>query len=270
MEPAVGVTRVHPTALVAPGAVLAEDVEIGPYAIVGEGVKIGRGTRVGPHALIDGWTEIGPDCRIHAFAVLGTVPQDLKFRGERSRVVIGARTTIREFATVNRATDEGAATTIGDDCLIMSGAHVAHNCVIGNSVIIANATLLAGHVIVHDQVSISGLCPVHQFVHIGRLAYIGGGSRVPQDIPPFVLGAESPMRIAGLNVVGMERRGVPEKSRTALKRVYRLFYRSNLTTVEAMAAIRNEVEPLPEVLEFLQFVEEAENRPAPFRRGIQR
>lgn len=270
MEPAVGATRVHPTALVARGAELADDVEIGPYAIVGEHVRIGAGTRVGPHALIDGWTEIGPGCRIHAFAAVGTEPQDLKFRGERSRLVVGARTTIREFVTLNRATDEDAATVIGESCLLMAYVHVAHNCVVGSQVILANAATLAGHVTVQDQANISALTPIHQFVQIGRLAYVGGGSRVPQDIPPFVLAAGNPLQPAGLNVVGMERRGVAPASQAALKKAYRLFYRSGLTTAEALAAIRNEVEPLPEVLDFTRFIEEAESRPAPYKRGIQR
>jgi UDP-N-acetylglucosamine acyltransferase len=261
---------VHPSAIVARGAQIADDVEIGPYAIVGENVRIGAGTRVGSHAYLDGWTEIGPGCRIHPFAVVGTEPQDLKFRGEASQLVIGARTTIREFATLNRATEEGAATVVGEDCLIMAYAHVAHNCVVGSHVILANSSALAGHVTVQNQVSISALTPIHQFVHIGRLAYIGGGSRVPQDIPPFVLAAGNPLQMGGLNSVGMQRRGISPESQSALKRVYRLFYRSGLTTEQALAAIARDVEPLPEVLEFTRFIEEAEGRPVPLKRGVQR
>jgi UDP-N-acetylglucosamine acyltransferase len=263
-------SRLHTLAIIDPGAEIGADVEIGPYAMIGPDVRIAAGTTVGAHAVIEGWTEIGEGCRIHPFAVIGAVPQDLKFRGGRSRVVIGARTTVREFATINRATDDGEATVVGEGCLIMSYAHVAHNCVVGNQVILANSANLAGHVVIHDQASVGGVTPVHQFVHIGRLAFIGGGSRVPQDIPPFILAAGNPVVLSGLNTVGMERRGIGAASQAALKRAYRLFYRSGLASREALEAIRREVEPLPEVLEFVKFVEEAEARPEPFKRGIQR
>jgi len=262
--------RIDPAAHVARGAEIGTDVEIGPGAVIGPHVTIGAGTRIGPNALIDGWTDIGPGCRIHAFAVLGTDPQDLKFKGGPSKLIIGARTTIREFATLNRATDEGDATRVGDDCLLMAYAHVAHNCVVGNNVILANAATLAGHVVIQDQAILGGLVPIHQFVHVGRLAFIGGMTRIAQDIPPFLRVAGSPIRLSGLNSVGLARRGVPPENRLALKRAYRLFYRSGLRTAEALAAIRNDVEPLPEVLEFTRFIEEADSRPAPYKRGVQR
>ncbi|MFH0777263.1 MAG: acyl-ACP--UDP-N-acetylglucosamine O-acyltransferase [Candidatus Eisenbacteria bacterium] len=255
--------HLHPTAVVDPSAVLAADVQVGPYSIITAGVEIGSGTVVGSHVLIEGPTKIGRDCRIHHCAVVGTAPQDLKYKGVPSAVEIGDGNTIREFVTVNRATEEEGKTSIGNNNLLMAYVHVAHNCVIGNNVILANAVNLAGHVSIHDFAIVGGVTPVHQFARIGRYAFIGGGSRVSQDVPPFVRAAGNPLVVAGLNSIGLVRRGISPDVRTQLKRVYRLFYRSDLNTKQALERIKSESPDIAEVREFVEFVEQSQ-------RGISR
>src|SRR6266568_216540 len=185
--------QIHPTAIVAPGAMLAEDVIVGPYCIVGETVTLSAGVVLCSHAVIDGRTIIGEGTRVFPFASIGLEPQDLKYRGEQSELVIGRNNTIREYVTMNPGTAGGGMVTrVGDDCLFMVGAHVAHDFQIGNSVIMANNATLAGHVVVEDYAVIGGLSAVHQFVRIGKLAMIGGCSKVVQDIPPFMIGDGNP------------------------------------------------------------------------------
>lgn len=251
-------TAIEGTAVIAPGARLGAGVRVGPYAIIGENVVVGDRTVIGPHAVLDGWTEIGEESKIHAGAVIGNEPQDLKYDGARSWVRIGRRNVIREYATVHRATEEGGVTEIGDDNLIMAYVHVAHNCAIGSHVILANAVNLAGHVRIDDYAIIGGMTPVHQFVRIGCHAFIGGGSRVAQDIPPFVRCAGNPLRVAGLNSVGLMRRGFRPEVVAELKRAYRLVYRSDLNVSQALARVRAELEPLPEIQTFVRFIETSE------------
>ena len=250
--------QVHPTALVDPHARLAEDVVVGPYCIISGEVEIGSGTVLGSNVVLEGWTRVGRNCRILHSAVLGTLPQDLKYKGARSLVEIGNSNTIREFVTINRATGEGEKTVVGDNNLLMAYVHLAHNCIIGNGVILANAVNLAGHVRIDDYAIVGGMTPVHQFVRIGRHAFVGGGSRVPKDVPPFVRAAGNPLRIVGLNSVGLQRREFPADVRLELKRLYRLFYRSNLNVSQAIAKSRAELRDIPEVREFLSFVEKSE------------
>jgi UDP-N-acetylglucosamine acyltransferase len=200
-------TEIATTAVVDGKAELDSDVRIGPYAVVGPHVRIGAGTTVGSHAVLDGYTEIGECCRIFPHAVVGTEPQDLKYRGGHTRLLIGSRTVIREFATLNPATEEGEATVVGNECLLMAYSHVAHNCTIGNHVILANSVNLAGHVRVDDHAIIGGVTPVHQFVRVGVHSMIGGGSRIPQDVAPYTRVAGNPPVVAGVNVVGLTRRG---------------------------------------------------------------
>ncbi len=242
------------TAVVDRLAELDPDVEVGPYAIIGPHVRIGAGSTVGAHAFLDGYTEIGRQCRIFPHAVVGTPPQDLKFRGEKSWLRIGDRTVIREFATLNPATAEGQATTVGTDCLLMAYSHVAHNCHLGNFVILANSVNLAGHVRVDDYAIIGGVTPVHQFVRIGIHAFIGGGSRIPMDVAPYSKVAGNPARAFGLNAVGLARRGFPPATLAALKSAYRLFFRSRLRVEEAAERVRVEVPPLPEVDVLVEFM----------------
>lgn len=255
---AAGRPSIHPTAIVARGAELGDGVVIGPYAYIGPRVSLGEGSRVGLHAIIEGCTTIGPRCQIHHGAVIGNIPQDLKFRGHPTRVTIGHDTTVREYATIHAATTEAEATIVGDGVLLMAYTHVAHNCRIGNHVILANAVNLAGHVRIDDYAIVGGMTPVHQFVAIGCHAFVGGGSRVPQDIPPFVKAAGNPLRACGLNSVGMERRGIPAEVRLELKRAYRVLYRSQLNATQALDRIARDLKPYPEVHEFVEFVRSSE------------
>jgi len=251
-------TQIHPTAIVAPGAQLGEGVEIGPYSVVGEHVKLGAGTKLYPHVVIAGHTTLGARCEVYPFASIGQQTQDLKFRGGAPRVEIGDQTTLREYVTVNAATNDGDATRVGSGCHIMAYAHVAHDCIVGNEVIMANAATLAGHVILEDQVIVGGLCGVHQFVRIGRLTITGGCSKATQDIPPFMTADGNPMSVHGLNTIGLQRRGVSETAVAALKKAYRILYRENLTAKLALAKIEAHVEQLPEVAHLVAFVRASE------------
>jgi UDP-N-acetylglucosamine acyltransferase len=197
--------RIHPTAVIHPKAELHETVQVGPYAVIGEHVRIAAHTVVGAHVVIDGWTEIGEGNHIFPGAVVGTEPQDLKYSGAPSQVVIGRGNRIREFVTINRATNEGEATLIGDHNLLMAYTHVAHNCVIENQVVITNAVSLAGHIHIESQARIGGMVGIHQFTRIGRLAMVGAMSRVDRDVPPYMLVEGHPARIRGLNLVGLRR-----------------------------------------------------------------
>lgn len=248
-------TAVHPAAFVDPAAELGEGVEVGPGAVIGPDVRVGDGTTVGSQALLAGHTRIGARCRIHHGAVVGTPPQDLKFSGEETYLEVGDDTEIREYATLNLACEEGQTTRVGSHCLLMAYVHVAHNCRIGDRVIVANATQFAGYVTIEDWAVVGGLTAVHQFVRIGCHAFIGGGSRVAQDIAPYLLIAGSPPRPAGINRVGLERRGFPAATRSALERAYRLLFREGLNVGEAVARMRAEFPGLSEVEHLARFAE---------------
>jgi len=253
-----GETTVHETALVHVDARLGQGVEIGPWAIVGPNVQIGDGTRIGPRVLVERDTYVGEDCHIANGAVLGTDPQDLKYQGEDSVLQVGDRTVVREFATLNRGTAWSGKTVVGTDCLLMAYTHVAHDCELGNHVILSNAVNMAGHVVIEDWAMIGGLTAIHQFVRIGAHAFVGGGSRVPQDVPPYCRVAGTPLRAFGLNSVGLERRGLSEDVRKALKQAYRLVFSSKLTMTEGLARAREEVPSIPEVRHLLQFIQASE------------
>lgn len=254
---------IHQTAVVDRRAQLDDDITIGPYAIIGPDVKIGAGTRIGAHVVIDGRTSLGRDNHVHPGAVLGGPPQDLKYRGEPTYLRIGNGNTIRECATLNLACIEGESTLVGDGCLLMAYVHVAHNCRLGNNIILANAVNLAGHVEVHDFASIGGLTPVHQFVRIGAYAFVGGGSRVAKDVAPYIKAAGNPLELAGVNVVGLERRGFDEDRRALIKRAYRILFRSELNVSQALARLQSEFDPHDEDLQTLiRFVQQSE-------RGVQ-
>lgn len=249
--------NLHPTAVIHPTATIAEGVEIGPYAVIGERVFIDRGTKIGPHALIEAFTSIGQDCQIFAGAVVGGVPQDLKFQGEESYCVIGDRNVIRECVTINRATAAGDVTRIGNDNLIMAYVHVAHDCQIGDGNVLANGVTLAGHVVIEDHVTIGGMTGLHQFIRIGKLAMVGAMSRLAQDVPPFMLVEGSPPKVYGLNVVGLRRKGIAPADRTQLKRAYKLLYRSGLNLGQAMAEI-TKLEPTFELRHLIGFLQSTE------------
>ena len=250
--------RVHETALVDSGAELGPGVEIGPFSIVGPGITVGAGTTIGPHVLLERDTTVGRDCQISYGAVLGTDPQDLKFQGEETVLEVGDRTVIREYATLNRGTAASSRTVVGSDCLLMAYTHVAHDCEIGNHVILSNAVNMAGHVVIEDWVIVGGLSPIHQFVRIGAHAFVGGASRLTQDVPPYVRVAGSPPKLYGLNSVGLDRRGLSEEVRRALKSAYRILFQSGLNVTQGLARAEAEVEQLPEVRHLLTFIRSSE------------
>lgn len=230
---------IHPTAVVHPWARIGAGVKIGPYSVIGEQVVLGDGCVVGTNVLIEGNTTVGKNNTFFHGASIGTAPQDLKYSGEATRLEIGDGNTFREFVTVNTATELGGSTVIGSGCLVMAYAHVAHNCVIGNEVILANSVNLAGHVEVDDFATLGGVTPVHQFVHIGRYAFVGGGSRLEQDVPPFLKVAGSPPRVYGVNSIGLERRGFSAERRAGVKKLYKLLYRSNLNVSQVIDHLGN-------------------------------
>jgi len=249
---------IHPTAIVAAGALLGDGIEIGAHAIIEDNVNIDDGCRIGANVLIADGARLGKNVKVHHGAVLATIPQDLKFGGEPSLLRVGDNTTIREYATMNRGTKERGETTVGRDCLLMAYSHVAHDCLIGDHVILANAVNLAGHIEIGDYAILGGLVPVHQFVKIGRHVMIGGGFRVPMDICPYAMCGGYPMKVMGLNIVGLRRRGFPQETLDGLDKAFRILFRSKLNTTQAVERIKAEVELIPEVQEVLDFIAASE------------
>ena len=251
-------TQIASSAIVHGSAILAPDVIVGPYSVIGENVEIGAGVEIGAHVVIERDTTVGAGCRIFHGAVLGTDPQDLKYQGERTFLTVGEETIIREYATLNRGTVARGTTSLGRGCLIMAYAHVAHDCELGDGVIMANSVNLGGNVRVDDCAILGGMTPVHQFARIGTHAFVGGGSRVSKDIPPYCKAAGNPIRLFGLNTVGLDRRGFAENVKKELRKAYRLFFNSKLNVSQAFARARVELHPYPEVEQFLQFIEESD------------
>jgi UDP-N-acetylglucosamine acyltransferase len=227
-------TLIHPTAVIHPEAELHPTVQVGPYAVIGENVKVGPQTTIGPHVVIEGPTEIGIGNKIFPGAAIGLETQDLKYKGAVSSVKIGDYNRIREYVTINRATDEGEFTIIGDRNLLMAYVHVAHNCIIENQVVIANNVALAGHVEIESNAVIGGVLGVHQFVRIGRRAMVGGMSRIDRDVPPFMLIEGNPARVRSLNLIGLKRAGLAPEDINLFKKAFRLLYRSDLRLTEAV------------------------------------
>ena len=249
---------IHETAIIDPSAELGKDVDIGPFTTIEADVNIGDGTVIGPNVSIMPNTLIGPHCNIHAGAVLGGVPQDVDFEGERSFVTIGANCQIREGVTINRGTQPDSVTEIGDDCFLMALSHFGHNVKLGNKVIVANGALLAGYVEVGDQVFISGNCVLHQFVTVGRLAMLGGGCGVSKDVPPFCL--VKPLEgntIAGLNSIGLRRSTLSAKDRQEIKEAFKLLFLSGLNVSHALEKIKSAY-PSGPASEFSTFIDESE------------
>ena len=247
--------RIHSTAIVDRGAEIADDVEIGPWALVGPGCTVGAGSVLQARATLEENVRLGERVTVGIGSVLGGKPQDLKFKGEVTHVEVGDDTRIREYATINRGTSQSFKTTVGRHCFLMSYVHLAHDCHVGDHVIISNGTQLAGHVTIEDHATISGLCAIHQFTKIGRHAFIGGCSRVPKDIPPFVRAVGNPIRLYGLNSVGLLRRGFSEEVLAELKKAYRLFFRSELNVSQAIEQAARELKAFPEVKDLIAFVE---------------
>jgi UDP-N-acetylglucosamine acyltransferase len=250
--------RIHPTALISPDAEVASDVEVGAFAIIGDNCTVASGCIIAPRATLERNVLLAANVQVGMGTILGGPPQDLKFAGEETTVEIGEGTVIREYTTINRGTSQSFKTTVGRNCLLMSYVHLAHDCHVGNNVILSNVVQLAGHVTVEDRAIISGLSAVHQFVRIGRQSFIGGCSRVSKDIPPFLKAVGNPVRLYGLNTVGLQRGGMDEATIRELKRAYRLLFRSDLNVTQAIEQAQEEIEPLAEVRELIRFVEASE------------
>jgi UDP-N-acetylglucosamine acyltransferase len=248
--------QIHTTAIVAPEATLAEDVVIGPYCIVGEYVTLAAGVTLRSHAVIDGRTIIGEGTRVFPFASIGLEPQDLKYRGEQSELVIGRNNTIREYVTMNPGTGGGGMVTrIGDNCLFMVGAHVAHDCQIANHVIMANNATLAGHVVVEEYAVLGGLCAIHQYVRIGKHAMIGGMSGVERDVIPYgqVMGERA--RLYGLNIIGMQRRGFSSEDIQGLRNAYQFLFSSDGTLSDRVTEAAERftgIGPVDDIIDFIR------------------
>lgn len=246
--------QIHSTAIVSPKAELADDVVVGPHSIIEDGVIVGAGTQIASSVLLATGAVIGQNVRISHGAVIGTPPQDLKFGGEKTRAVVGDNTVIREYVTMNRGTKAHGEASIGANCFIMTYAHVAHDCIIGNNVIMANSVNLAGHVEVEDFAIIGGVVPVHQFVKIGAHCMVGGGFRVQQDICPYALVGGYPLKVVGLNAIGLKRRGFPVDSIKRLEKAFKFLFFAGLNTTQAIERIQQEVEAGQEVEHILGFI----------------
>jgi UDP-N-acetylglucosamine acyltransferase len=247
------IPKIHPLALVESGAKLGNNVVVEAFAVVKSTVTLEDNVVIKSHAYIDGHTTIGEGTVIFPSASIGTKPQDLKYRGEKTYVTIGKRCEIREFVTINSSCQEGSVVKIGDDCMIMAYCHVAHNCEIGNRVIMSNSAMLAGHVVVEDYAIIGGMTPVHQFSRIGTHAMVGGFSRVPRDIPPFSIGGGFPYKFGGINIIGLKRHKFPLEVRVALSKAFKITYRSGLHLEDALQQIERDVMMCAEVRHWIDF-----------------
>ncbi len=251
--------NIHPTAIVDPAAELAEGVSVGAYSIIDGQVVVGPDTEIGPHVVIRAHTTIGARCRIFQFAALGEIPQDLKFTGELSHLVIGDDNTVREFATMHRGTAGGGGVTrVGNGNLFMAYTHVAHDCIIGDGVVMSNAASLAGHITVEDRAILGGFVVVHQFSRIGRHAFIGGASAVTRDVPPYSMAVGNRAKLVGLNLVGLKRSGFADTTVQSLRQTFELLFTSGLNLKEAVAQVREDIPQNPEIQHLLQFVEASE------------
>lgn len=250
---------IHPMAFVHPRAELASDVEVGPFAYVGEFVKIGRGTKVEHHATVEGHTTLGEDNEVGAYAVLGGKPQDLKYKGEPTRLEVGSRNKFRECVTVNTGTVTGhGVTKIGNDCLIMAYCHIAHDCVVGNNVVMANYSGLSGHVTLEDWVILSGVCGVTQFLTVGKHAFIGGMTGVRKDVAPYVILVGDPSEVRGLNQVGLRRRGFDADRMKAVQEAYKIYFDSGLEREQALVELDKRLKGQPDVDYFTNFIRKSE------------
>jgi len=258
MSTATHPATIHPTAVVSPKAKIGYDCFIGPYCIVGDEVVLGDNVRLESHCVIDGRTSIGADTHVFPFVSIGLASQDLKYKGEPSETRVGARNKIREFVTIHRGTAGGGMITrIGDDCLIMAQAHVAHDCLIGDGVIMANAATLAGHVIIEDRANIGAYSGIHQFCRVGKEAYVGGYSVVVKDALPFALTVGNHAKCYGLNITGMKRRGYPRATIDALHHAFHLLLSAKLNTSQALERIKTEIAGSLEVSYVLSFIEQS-------------
>lgn len=237
---------------------MADDIQVGPYSIIGDNVVVGPRTKIQAHCILEGNTAIGAGCEVFTGAVLGSRPQDLKYKGEENFLEIGDNNIIREYSTFNPGTGEGGKTVVGNNNLFMAYSHIAHDCLVGNDCIIANNGTLAGHVTIEDKAVVGGLVAIHQFVRVGELSIIGGCSKVVQDIPPYSTCDGHPARIYGLNLIGLRRNGVPKESLEQLNHVFKIFFNSGLTTRHALEKIEKEIKPGKEVAYLINFIKNSQ------------
>jgi UDP-N-acetylglucosamine acyltransferase len=249
---------IHSTAIVHPKALIGSDCEIGPYCVIGENVILGEKCVLHSHVVIDGHTKLGKENEIFPFASIGLKTQDLKWKGGITHTEIGDGNTFREYVTIHSATGDGEVTRVGSNNHILAYCHIAHNCLLGNHIIMSNVGTLAGHVTVEDYAVIGGLAAVHQFCRIGKMAMIGGCSKVVQDVPPFMMADGNPAETRTINKTGMERNGVSEEAQTALRQAYKILFREGLTVANALVKVETELPPLPEVQHLIQFVRSTE------------
>jgi len=248
------VARIHPTAIVEKGCELAAEVEIGPYAIIRQGTIVGRGTTIDAHVLL-AHTTLGEDCQVGYGAAIGGAPQDQRYQGEPTRVVIGDRNVIREYVTIHRATGDANATRIGNDNLLMASTHLGHNCEVGNGVTLSTLSGMSGHTVIEDFAIIGGMVGSHQRVWVGKLAMASGFSKLSQDVPPFSLVDGKPARVIGPNLVGLRRAGVDPETRRAIQKAFRLIYRSGVDMSHALEQVREELGSVPEVRYLVDFLD---------------
>ena len=250
---------IHSTVIINPKAEIDSNVEIGPYSVIRENVFIGSGTVIGPHVVVDPYVTIGADCNIFQYAAIGAPPQSLKFEGGETYVKIGRGTIVREFVTIHRGTESGGGITeVGEENLLMAYTHIAHDCKTGRKVILSNNATLAGHITIGDNATIGGLVAIHQFVRIGDYAFVGGKSAVVKDVPPYVIASGDRAKLHGLNSVGLKRHGFSKNTLSSLKKTYRIIFRIGLTMNEAIERVRAEVEQIPEVLGFIDFIKSSQ------------
>ena len=250
---------IHSTAIINPKAEIDSNVKIGPYSVIMENVFIGSGAVIGPHVVIDSYVTIGADCNIFQYAAIGAAPQSLKFEGGETYIKIGRGTIVREFVTIHRGTESGGGITeVGEENLLMAYTHIAHDCKTGRNVVLSNNATLAGHITIGDNATVGGLVAIHQFVRIGDYAFIGGKSAVVKDVPPYVIASGDRAKLHGLNRVGLKRHGFSKSTLSSLKKAYRIIFRIGLTMNEAIERVRAEVEQIPEVVNFIDFIKSSQ------------
>lgn len=248
---------IHPNTSIHPNAKLAANVKIDPFTVIHHNVEIGEGTWIGSNVTIMEGARIGKNCRIFPGAVIAAIPQDLKFEGEETTVQIGDNTTIREFVTVNRGSKDRWTTKVGDNCLIMAYSHIAHDCIVGNNCIMSNSTQMAGHVTMGDNSILAGMCAIHQFVNIGQYAFISGGSLVSKDVPPYIKAGRTPLSYAGVNSVGLKRKGFSITTINQILDIYRIIYNKSMNTTQALNFIEEELPATDERDEIVTFIRES-------------
>jgi UDP-N-acetylglucosamine acyltransferase len=250
--------QIHSTTIVSKKAKLADDIVVGPYTIIGDNVRIGPGTKVGAYCVIEGNTTIGKSCEIFTGAVIGSRPQDLKYKGEKSALEIGDNNIIREYSTFNPGTGENGKTIVGNNNLFMAYSHIAHDCIVGNDCIIANNGTLAGHVTIEDKAVVGGLVAIHQFVRVGRLSIVGGCSKVVQDIPPYSTCDGHPARIYGLNLIGLRRNNIPKESIQQLNQAFKILFNLGLSMKHALEKLKKQIKPYNEVSYLIDFIKNSQ------------